>query len=86
LDKIPIYPGEPENPSQAELIAKAHNFLKNNRRKEYKRLSVEEREEWAQEKAKAARSYAENLIACGESDVVAWNRAIRLSILESDTD
>ena len=77
--------GESEKHSQAELEAKALNFLKRNKPKEYKALSPYGRLEYARLKANAAKRYAENLIASGEPDFVAWNRAIRLEILESES-
>lgn len=83
---IPVDLGEPVTYTQAELEAKAHNYLKRNKAKEYKAMSQEERQEWAQLKANAARRYAENLMASGDPDFIAWNRAIRLETLGSESD
>jgi hypothetical protein len=77
-----IYP-----PPQEELEAKALYFLRTNRPKVYKKLEQSgELEEYCQLKAQAAKRYAENLIQSGEWLNQAWNRAIRLEILESETD
>ena len=42
--------------------------------------------EVCQLKAKAAKDYAESFIYSGVWDREAWNRAIRLEILESESD
>ncbi len=72
--------------SESDLESKALNYLKRIRGKDYKAMSKAEVNEWAVLKAKAARGYAESLMATGEPDFIAWNRAIRLEILESETD
>lgn len=83
------YPGAPSTypPSQEELEAKALYFVRTCKPKEHKRMKESaELEEYCQLKANAARRYAENLMTTGEPDFIAWNRAIRSEILESETD
>jgi hypothetical protein len=84
--RIPIYTGELVDYSQSELESKALNFIKRCKKKDCKTMSKEEISEWATLKAKAARRYAQNLIASGVWVQEAWNRAIRSEILESETD
>lgn len=84
---IPIYLGEPVTHSQEELAEKALDFVKSIKPKEYRRMKKEGTlTEYCARKARAARDYAENLMATGEPAKIAWNRAIRLEILESETD
>ena len=75
-------------PTETELINKALVFMKENySRKKYKALKDSgEVQELAQLKAKAAIRYAENLISSGMWAGEAWNQAIRLEILESESD
>ncbi len=74
-------------PTQELLEAQARHFLWTCRRKAYLEAKKSgELEEWITLKAKAARRYAENLIYSGEPPEIAWNRAVRLEILESETD
>jgi len=48
--------------------------------------SQAELDEYCRLKAEAARRYADNLMAAGEPDFIAWNRAIRSEILESESN
>jgi hypothetical protein len=74
------------NYEQQELESKALDFIKRNKKKDCKTMSKAEINEWAVLKANAARRYAENLMATGIWYQEAWNRAIRLEILESESD
>ncbi len=83
------YPGAPFTypPSQEELEAKALYFVRTCKPKEYKRLKQSgELEEYCQLKAKAATSYKERITTENYTAPVAWNMAIRLEILESESD
>jgi len=85
--KIPIYYGEPANYSQDALAAKALNYIKSCKPEAYRQMKEDgDLEEYCRLKAKAALREAETLIASGEPDFIAWNRAIRSEILESETD
>jgi hypothetical protein len=76
-----------QEPTNAELEAKALRFVRQCRQKLYRELRQSgELKEYCRQKAKAARRYAENLIKSGEWEGNAWNRAIRLEILESESD
>jgi hypothetical protein len=76
-----------DTPSQEELEAKALYFVRTCKPKSYKQMKqLGEVEEYCKLKAKIARATAESLIATGEPDMIAWNRAIRSEILESETD
>jgi hypothetical protein len=77
---IPIEKFEP--PTQAQLEAKARDFLRENKPKLFKQLTKKELQEMCEDKTKSAMDYARRL--GGGPD--AWNRAIRLEILESETD
>lgn len=68
--------------SQAMLESQALDFLRGNKPK----MSKAEMNRQAKQKAKAAKRYAENLMASGTPEPAAWNQAIRLQILESETD
>ena len=82
------YPGnKPCPPPQEELEAKALHFLRTCKPKAYKELKkLSYLEEAIAMKAEAAIRYAEELIDLGEYEPQAWNRAIRLEILESESD
>jgi hypothetical protein len=74
-------------PTLAELEAKALHYLKTCKPKEYRELQKNgELQQSLQRRAKAARRYALNLIESGVWETEAWNRAIRLEILESESD
>jgi len=74
-------------PSYDELKAKALNFLKNCKRKEYRQsLQEGDLEEWLDLKVTSAQRYAENLAASGDPLEVAWHRAICSKILETEVD
>jgi hypothetical protein len=68
--------------SLAELEAKALNFIKRNKPP----MSKAEAANLARLKAEAAEHYAKNLMLSGVWSGEAWNRAIRLEILESESD
>ena len=72
--------------SQSELEQKALDFLKQNKKKAIKGMSREELQEWATQKAESAQSYHDSLVKTGVWEEEAWNRAIRLEILESESD
>ena len=83
--KIPIEEFVP--PTQAQLEAQALDFYKTCKRKAYRELKKSgELGETCRLKAEAAIDYAHNLIASGEYPGPAWSRAIRLDILESESD
>jgi hypothetical protein len=74
-------------PTQQELEAKALRYLKTCKPKELKELKRNgELEQSLQLRARAAKRYALNLMESGVWETEAWNRAIRLEILESDSD
>ena len=75
---ITYQPTEFIPPDHAKLVAKALDFART--MKKTKDKSHLER------KANAAERYAENLIGGGVEAEAAWNRAIRLEILESESD
>jgi hypothetical protein len=80
---IPKY----QPPTENELKSKALRFVKENKPGEYRNMQKSvELDEYCRLKAEEARRYAEDLIASGEWDKQAWNRAIRLIILESESD
>jgi hypothetical protein len=84
--EIPVYLGDPVTYTIAQLETKAHDFLKQNKAKEYKAMSQKDRNELAHLKAEAAKRYAENLMESGTPDFVAWPMAIRQEILGSESD
>ena len=74
-------------PSDATLAAKAKHFLWTCKRRQYLQAKREgELDEWIDLKVRSCKRYAENLMASGSWAGEAWNRAIRLEILESETD
>lgn len=74
-------------PTQKQLEAQARDFYRTCKRKVYRELKKSnELNEICQLKAQVAKRYAEDLISSGEHPGPAWSRAIRLEILESETD
>ena len=74
-------------PTQEQLEAKALHYLKTCKPKEYRELKKNgELQQSLTRRAQAARDYARRLILSGEFENQAWNRAIRLEILESESD
>ncbi len=74
-------------PTQELLEMKALHFLKTCRREAYREVKgAGELAEWVTLKANAARKYAENMISNGAMAEEAWNMAVRLEILGSETD
>jgi hypothetical protein len=53
---------------------------------QYRKMTAKHRDLYATRQATAARDYAQALIASGSSAPAAWNQAIRLEILGSETD
>jgi hypothetical protein len=84
-NKIPIEEYQP--PAQAQLEAMARDFCKENKPKAYRQMKKDgDLQEVCEMKAKAAMDYAQRLIESGEFPGPAWDRAIRLEILELETD
>jgi hypothetical protein len=82
---IPIHEAKLEY-SQADLEAKALEYVKENKPKEYRKMKKSgDLDEYCRLAAKAARESAEALIKSGMWDREAWNLAIRQEILESPT-
>lgn len=74
-------------PTQQELEAKALKFFRECKPKSYREMkNSSELKEVCQLRAKATRRYALSLMENGVWETEAWNRAIRLKILESDSD
>ena len=74
-------------PSQEELEAQSLDFLKTCRRSLYRDLrGTGDLGDFLKRRANRARGYARNLMASGVWETEAWNRAIRLEILESESD
>jgi hypothetical protein len=74
-------------PTQEELGAKALYYVRTCKPKSYKEMKKDGTlDHYCQLAAIAATNYANSLIDTGESEEQAWNRAIRLEILESETD
>jgi hypothetical protein len=71
-------------PSQRHLESKALQHLMDVG--EYRSMTKTERAEYYRIRSETARSDAENLIWAGASNVEAWNRAVRLEILGSESD
>ena len=83
---LPVY-HPPQDRSQAELKAKAETFYKENRPAEYRKMKLlRTLDKACENKADAAKDFANSLIAGGVPASEAWNRAIRQEILESETD
>ena len=74
------------NPADWELRQQASDFEAANHMKEWCKMTPQARQDRVEAKAKGARTLAENLIASGVPDFVAWPRARRQEILESDSD
>jgi hypothetical protein len=53
---------------------------------QYRKMTVGQRDAYATRQAHAARDYAQALIGSGSSEPAAWNQAIRLEILGSESD
>jgi hypothetical protein len=53
---------------------------------QYRKMTAEQRDAYATRQANASREYAQALIASGSSEPGAWNQAIRLEILGSESD
>jgi hypothetical protein len=82
---IPIHEAKLEY-SQADLEAKALEYVRENKPKEYRKMKKSgELDEYCRLAAKAAREFAQTLIASGVWDHEAWPRAIRQEILERPT-
>ncbi|MDP3063833.1 MAG: hypothetical protein Q8O40_11590 [Chloroflexota bacterium] len=62
-------------------------FLKTCKPKAYRQVQRDgELDGWIELKVNAAKRLANNLMECGATPEDAWNRAVRSSILESETD
>ena len=73
--------------SDEELREIALDYLKGNRRSEYRQLvKDQELEGLLALRVRAAKDYAQSLMVSGESLESAWNRAIRLHLLKSESD
>jgi len=84
--KPPVKP-EWKAPTKEGLEAQALDFFKRCKPKEYKEMEKDgSLQEVCQLRAERAKDYAESLIQSGEFDRAAWNRAVRLVILESESD
>ena len=78
---------ERDDPGDKTLQAEAIKFVRENQRSAYRQMQKDgELDEYARLKAKAAREYAENLIAQGEMGSHAWRRAMRVHIYEREED
>ena len=78
---------ERDDPGDKTLKAEAIKFERENNPQEYRKMrAAGELDEYASLKAKAARSYAEGLIAQGELGSHAWRRAMRVHIFEREED
>jgi hypothetical protein len=74
-------------PTQQELEAKALKFFRECKPKSYREMKKSgDLKEVCQLRAKATQRYALSLMENGVWETEAWNRAIRLKILESDSD
>ena len=74
------------NPADWELRHQASDFEAANHTKGWRKMTPQARQDRVEAKAQSARTLAENLIASGVPDFVAWSRARRQEILESDSD
>ncbi len=84
--KPPIKPAW-EPPTQENLGAKALDFFKTCKPKEYREMKKDgSLQEVCQLAARAAQRYAQNLIGSGMWGREAWNMAIRQEILQSESD
>ncbi len=78
--KEPLY-------SQSDLESKSLDYLRRCHPKAFKEMKKDgSLDEYTAKKAKAAKDYAENLMKSGIWEEEAWNRAIRLKILRSESD
>ena len=78
---------ERDDPGDETLKAEAIKYEKENNPTDYRQMrDAGELDEYASLKAKAARSYAEDLIAQGELGSHAWRRAMRVHIFEREED
>ena len=73
-------------PTHGDLTDKALTYLKENRRKEYRTMTAEQRTEYAESAAKRAERYANTLQKMGIWESEAWNTAIRQEILGNAGD
>jgi len=73
-------------PCHGDLVDKAMTYLKQNRKTEYRKMTVQQRNEYAESLAKSTERLAGNLIRQGVFESEAWNLAIRQNILGSETD
>lgn len=74
-------------PSDSQLREQALKFFKENKPKAYREMKADgSLEEVLAMRVKAARDYAQTLQNTGTWAGEAWNRAIRLEILESESD
>ena len=73
-------------PSHDYLINKALNYLKEIHPEDYKGMSSQRRDKYAEEAASRAEEYAETLVAQGKPESEAWNEAIRREILGKESD
>jgi hypothetical protein len=53
---------------------------------QYQKMTAKQRDAYATTQSTAARDYAQAMIASGCSEPAAWNQAIRLEILGSESD
>ena len=78
---------EADEYSQDELKDIARKYLRDNDNREYRRLARKsELEDYLDGRAKAAREYAQRLIATGTGVPQAWSWAIRVVILKAEMD
>jgi hypothetical protein len=73
-------------PTHGDLVDKALTYLKENKRKEYRVMTIMQRTEYAESAAKRAERYANTLQKMGMFESEAWNTAIRQEILENAGD
>jgi diaminopimelate epimerase len=74
------------NPTDLELRTKARTFEEQNHTTEWKKMSRKAQDTRLTAKVKAARHLAENYIETGVPHFIAWPRAIREEILETESD
>jgi len=73
-------------PTHGDLVDKALTYLKENRRKEYKTMTTEQRTKYAESAAKRAERYANTLQKMGMFESDAWNTDIRQEMLKTEND
>ena len=73
-------------PTHGDLINEALNYLKEKHPQDYRGMTSQKKDKYAEEAANRAEGYAKMLITQGKSASEAWSTAIKKEILGMESD